>query len=292
MQPIAELLRADRWEFEISDEALRVPLQSKDLKWTLAISQCGPTRLRSLALCPVQARRRPDMAGFLNRLNVRLDLGCFELDYLHGDIRLRTSLELGQAEPVTALLRPLLLTPPRVLELALPALIRVSEGGSTELPPFPMPEPTRRKSPAQEQLAVFLRAAGQSPTRREEKLILHVVGERARWRCEVAMQGSTCRFLSRAPITIPPRSQTQVLEFLTRTNSTLSLGNFQLERSEIRYRVGFDAGPTGLLPEPVLRPLLDVSVTALDHWLPGFLSVMYGQETPLAASKRLAGAAG
>ncbi|GMU52451.1 MAG: hypothetical protein AMXMBFR33_15970 [Candidatus Xenobia bacterium] len=292
MQPIAELLRADRWDFGVSEEGLSVPLQSKDLKWTLVISQCGPTRLSSVALCPVQARRRPDMAGFLNRINVRLDLGCFELDYLHGDIRLRTCLELGQAEPSTELLRPLLLTPPRILDLALPALIRVSEGGSTELPQFPLPEPTRRKSPAQEQLTAFLRAAGQSPTRREEKLILHVVGERARWRCEVAMHGSICRFLSRAPVTIPPRSQTPVLEFLTRTNSSLSLGNFQLERSEIRYRAAFDAGPTGLLPESVLGPLLEVSLTALDHWLPGFLSVMYGKETPLAASKRLAGAAG
>ncbi len=285
---MAEILRADRSEFEASSESeLRIPFQSGDGRpWELRVWQRGH-QLHSLARCPEQARVRPDMAGFLNRLNARLDLGSFELDYLHGHILLRTSLDLGDGgEPTAALLRPLLDHPPRTLELALPALSRVAQGASSDLPVFPVPEPVRRKSPVLDQLAAFLREAGQSPTRREEKLILHVVGERARWRCEVAMQGTVCRFLSRAPVTIPPRSQTPVLEFLTRVNAALKLGNFQLERSEVRYRVSFDAG-LGPLPEPLLWPLLQSSLTALDQWLPGFLSVIYGQETPLAALKRL-----
>lgn len=281
---MAELLRADRWDFEANGE-LKIPFASKAGPWMLHVQQKGRL-LQSLATCPEQARKRPDMAGFLNRLNARLDLGCFELDYLHGNITLRTTLDLGEGEPTPHLLRPLLDHPPRTLELALPALTRVAQGASSELPEFPVPEPARRKTPVVDQLADFLREAGQNPTRREDKLILHVVGERARWRCEVSMAGTVCRFLSRAPVTIPPRSQTPVLEFLTRLNASLRLGNFQLERSEVRYRASFDAG-LGPLPEPVLWPLLQASLTALDRWLPGFLSVIYAQETPQAALKRL-----
>lgn len=226
------------------------------------------------------------MAGFLNRLNNRLDLGSFELDYLHGNITLRTTLDLGEGQPTPPLLRPLLDYPPRTLELALPALIRVAQGASSELPEFPPSEPARRKNAMLEQLADYLQDAGHSPSRREERLLLHVVGERARWRCEVGMRGTICRFLSRAPVTIPARSQGPVLEFLTRVNASLGLGNFQLERSEVRYRVSFDAG-LGPLPGAVLQPMLQASLTALDHWLPGFLSVIYGQETPITALKRL-----
>lgn len=283
---MAEILRADRWEFEANGESeLCIPFKSKQRPWTLKVTQRGH-QLHSVARCPEQARKRPDMAGFLNRLNARLDLGSFELDYLHGDISLRTTLDMGEGKPSPPLLRPLLDHPPRTLELALPALTKVAQGASSELPEFPAPEPGKRKSPLLDQLGTFLREAGQSPTRRDEKLVLHVVGERARWRCEVAMVGTVCRFLSRAPVTIPPRSQPAVLEFLTRVNAALRLGNFQLERSEVRYRTSFDAG-LGPLPEPVLWPMLQASLTALDQWLPGFLSVIYGQETPQAALKRL-----
>jgi len=93
------------------------------------------------------------------------------------------------------------------------------------------------------------------------------------------------RFLySICPIRAPEDKRPAVAEFLTRANYGLLIGNFEMdfEDGEIRYKTSIDVEGDRLSPA-LLRQLTYANVVTMDRYLPGIMSVIYGNVTPVEA---------
>lgn len=80
---------------------------------------------------PVPDARRLDVAQFLTLANFGLVLGNFELDFSDGETRFKTSAELGDTEPATQLLRPVVYANIAAMDRYLPGIDGVSRGSLT-----------------------------------------------------------------------------------------------------------------------------------------------------------------
>ncbi len=88
------------------------------------------------------------------------------------------------------------------------------------------------------------------------------------------------------PNLVPEDKRTAVMEFLTRVNYGLVIGNFELDLSdgEVRYKVSVDVEGSKLVPIMV-KNLIGAGVTMMDRYYPGLMAVAYGGKSPLEAIK-------
>jgi hypothetical protein len=79
-----------------------------------------------------------------------------------------------------------------------------------------------------------------------------------------------------------------IAEFLTRANSGTIIGNFELDftNGEIRYKTSIDVQGDSLSSE-LIKQLVYVNVTMMDEYLPGIMSVIYGEVEPKDASAQI-----
>ena len=70
-------------------------------------------------------------------------------------------------------------------------------------------------------------------------------------------------------------------EFLTRANSGMIIGNFELDFAdgEIRYKTSIDVEGDSL-SSSLIKRLVYANVTMMDEYLPGIMSVIYGDVEP------------
>jgi len=80
---------------------------------------------------------------------------------------------------------------------------------------------------------------------------------------------------------VPEEKRVVMAEFLTRANSRLSLGNFELDFSDgvIRYKTSLHIGD-GLLTTDMLAAMLGANVGTSDRYLPGIMSVLWNDVSP------------
>ena len=81
----------------------------------------------------VPAARRDDVARFVHRANFGSILGNFELDLDAGEVRYKTSIEVGDVHPVPALLRPLFVANIGTCHRYFPGIDAVIAGDSPEV---------------------------------------------------------------------------------------------------------------------------------------------------------------
>jgi hypothetical protein len=97
--------------------------------WTAIAQAREPQRqalLYSIASEVVPEQRRGEAALLLARLNWGLPTGTFELDLDDGQVRLRTSIAVGQAELTPDLLKPMLIANLTLMDRHLPAIRALS----------------------------------------------------------------------------------------------------------------------------------------------------------------------
>jgi hypothetical protein len=99
------------------------------------------------------------------------------------------------------------------------------------------------------------------------------------WNCyaELIPEREALVFYSVLPNPIPESKRTEVAEFITRANSRLLLGNFELDFTdgELGYKTSIDV-EGGQLTFNMLNNLLYANVITLDIYLPGIMNVLYG----------------
>jgi hypothetical protein len=80
---------------------------------------------------------------------------------------------------------------------------------------------------------------------------------------------------------VPEEKRAVMAEFLTRANSRLSLGNFELDFGDgvIRFKTSLHIAD-GLLTADMLSALLGANVGTIDHYLPGIMSVLWNDVSP------------
>lgn len=124
--------------------------------------------------------------------------------------------------------------------------------------------------------------------------VLHMAfqGENGQWSCiaSARVQQEQFVFYSVCPVLVPENKRQRLAEFLTRANSGMIIGNFELDFTdgEIRYKTSIDV-KGDRLSSAVLKQLVYANVIMMDEYLPGIMSVMYGDVSPGDAIAQIEG---
>ena len=140
----------------------------------------------------------------------------------------------------------------------------------------------------------FLEQDGWAFTRLPEEPILQMVflGESGRWFCyaETREEPALFVFYSVCPVNVPEEKHVAAAELLTRVNYDLVIGNFEMDFSdgEVRYKTSLEV--TGdALSLPLVQNAVYLNVLMMDRYLPGIMSVVYGDVSPVEALTRIEG---
>jgi len=117
----------------------------------------------------------------------------------------------------------------------------------------------------------------------EPVLLTAFQGENGKWNCSAKVREEQEQFVfySICPANAPENKRLAVAEFLTRANSGMIIGNFELDFAdgEIRFKTSIDVdGDT--LTSALIKRLVYANVTMMDEYLPGIMSVIYGDVEP------------
>ncbi|RLC76114.1 MAG: hypothetical protein DRI81_10635 [Chloroflexi bacterium] len=131
-------------------------------------------------------------------------------------------------------------------------------------------------------------------SRLEERPILRTgfAGDNGEWTCYAQVQEEQERFIfySVCPVKAPEEKRPAMAEFLTRVNYGLVIGNFEMNFSdgEIRSKTSADfEGDRASVA--VIKNLVYANVLTMDLYLPGIMSVLYGDVSPAQAITQVEG---
>ncbi|BDA66016.1 hypothetical protein RIVM261_085830 [Rivularia sp. IAM M-261] len=108
-------------------------------------------------------------------------------------------------------------------------------------------------------------------------------GENGTWTCYARARAEQQQFLfySVCPVKAPEDKLLSVAEFLTRANLGLAIGNFELDFNdgEISYKTSIDI-EGDKLSSALIKNLVYANVRMMDEYIPGIMSVIYGNLSP------------
>jgi hypothetical protein len=92
------------------------------------------------------------------------------------------------------------------------------------------------------------------------------------------------------PVFAPPIRQDEVAGFITRANSGMIIGNFELDYQdgEVRFKTSVDLEDVNEL-RMLLRNMIYANVLTMDKYLPGLMRVIYGGVSAVEAIKEIEG---
>jgi hypothetical protein len=117
-------------------------------------------------------------------------------------------------------------------------------------------------------------------------------GDNGKWTCyaKARVQQEQFVFYSVCPVNAPENKRLAMAEFLTRANSGMIIGNFELDFAdgEIRYKTSIDVQGDFLSFE-LIKQLVYANVTMMDEYLPGIKSVIESDVSPEDAIAQIEG---
>ncbi|MFN6525457.1 YbjN domain-containing protein [Nostoc sp. ChiSLP03a] len=115
-------------------------------------------------------------------------------------------------------------------------------------------------------------------------------GENGKWNCYARARSKQNQFVfySICPVNAPENKRLAVAEFLTRANSGMMIGNFELDFTdgEISYKTSIDV-EGDRLSFALIQRVVYANVTMMDEYLPGIMSVIYGNVSPEEAIAKI-----
>lgn len=142
-----------------------------------------------------------------------------------------------------------------------------------------------------QQVADFLTGEGWAITAGEQPPAVYFVfqsGDLA-WECAVRvneeLQRVVCYSIPR--LNVPAERRAEAMDYLTRANYGLPLGNFEidLDDGEVRFKTSLAFAGQPLTPT-LLKHLVYSNVVTVSKYLPGLLGVVYGDMDPVEAVTR------
>ena len=117
-------------------------------------------------------------------------------------------------------------------------------------------------------------------------------GENGKWTCyaKARVDQEQFVFYSVCPINAPDSKRLALAEFVTRANSGMIIGNFELDfaEGEIRFKTSIDVEGDSL-SSALIKRLVYANVMMMDAYLPGIMSVIYGDVSPEDAIAQIEG---
>lgn len=117
-------------------------------------------------------------------------------------------------------------------------------------------------------------------------------GKNGKWTCyaQVKEDQQIFFFYSVSPVNVPEEKLMAAAEFITRANYGLKIGNFELDFTdgELRYKTSIDV-ENDRLTTALVSNLVYANLWTMDRYLPGILSVVYGDVSPVEAVERVEG---
>jgi hypothetical protein len=108
-------------------------------------------------------------------------------------------------------------------------------------------------------------------------------GENGKWNCYARARSEQNQFVfySICPVNAPENKRLDAAEFITRANSGMMIGNFELDFTdgEISYKTSIDV-EGDRLSFALIQRLVYANVTMMDEYLPGIMSVIYSNVSP------------
>jgi hypothetical protein len=140
----------------------------------------------------------------------------------------------------------------------------------------------------------FFRQDGWPFTEMEGKNILRTgfSGKNGKWTCFAQARETQQQFIfySVCPNAAPEAKVPLAMEFITRANYGLVIGNFEMDISdgEIRYKTSVDVEGSELDPA-LIRQTVYSNVMTMNKYMPGLMSVLYANVTPEQAIFQIEG---
>jgi len=111
-------------------------------------------------------------------------------------------------------------------------------------------------------------------------------GQNGRWRCHAVIQPDIEQFIFYSILEngVPSDKLETVVEYITRINYGMLMGNFELDYNdgEIRFKTYCLANEEQLSYELIGRTVYS-NILVMDRYFLGFMRIMYGELTPLEA---------
>ncbi len=97
-------------------------------------------------------------------------------------------------------------------------------------------------------------------------------------------------FYSFYAVKAPPAKREQALEYITRANFGLVIGNFEMDLSdgEVRYKTSLALEAEHITPS-MIGALITVNLHTADRYLPGYMLVLYGNRAAADAIREIEG---
>ncbi|MBW4501599.1 MAG: YbjN domain-containing protein [Scytonema hyalinum WJT4-NPBG1] len=115
-------------------------------------------------------------------------------------------------------------------------------------------------------------------------------GENGKWTCyaRTRVEQQQFVFYSVCPVNAPEDKRLAIAEYLTRANYGIVIGNFELDFAdgEISYKTSIDV-EGDRLSSALIKRVVYANVTMMDEYLPGIMSVIYGDVLPKDAIARI-----
>ena len=95
-------------------------------------------------------------------------------------------------------------------------------------------------------------------------------------------------FYVHLPNKAPEGRQREAMEFITRANYGINIGNFEmdLQDGDIRFKVALDV-EAGVLSSTMVRNMMLVAFLTVDRYFPGLMSVLFGNVIPAVAVREI-----
>lgn len=151
-EPLKEYLKAQDCRFEIDQkkEIVHFGIDGKNLRWRCLGCADNSGRFVLVSLVPLQAaeHQRIVCAELIVRINVRLNIGRFDLDFNDGELRYLTSVPLGEEDELSPeIIQQMIRGHHEVVDDFIPAIAAVLFAG---MPPDEAIEMDQKKAPEPE----------------------------------------------------------------------------------------------------------------------------------------------
>lgn len=123
-------------------------------------------------------------------------------------------------------------------------------------------------------------------------LTMGFAGHSGQWNCFLQLRAvqEQVVFYSICPFEIPEGSRENLMEFVTRANFGLVIGNFELNLAdgELRYKTSIDVEGEALTPK-LVKSLIFANVFTMDRYLSGIQLLLQTDLSPEAAIRQVEG---